>query len=457
MGWKQNLKTVLKLSVTVGIFVAIFAEFGGGPVAVNRADFEAGTLWQQPNPAMPGIVGKVKARLGGKTLPEALVPLEAEKVCKTAAESQVYAKVADGRVLPIKALAHCENDSFSLLMASESSKEFVPREQATGDTVYLRKKGFQVVPMDLQDLWKEVTSIDPMVFVPWFIFAMFIKLLGILANVYRWQILLRGQDLDFGFGWLTCSYAVGRYFGIVTPSTMGLDGWRLYDTIRLSGRAVECTTALAIERLIGLVGLFVVILLFMPFADLGDRSLGELAQAMAVPLGAGMIFGVLLLLQPSWFGGLVRLMPHPKLRNFLSSAIGAATAYSQRRSALLIALACAVFGQITTMFMYFGNAMALQVEGVTMAQVLYASAIMTLGTFLAPSASGEGVRELIFVALLGGRTTAAKAFLIGHLGFWIEKVPLSIPGGLPLIWPPAVYRAVSREELDKVRAQNAKA
>lgn len=456
MSWKQNLKTVLKLGVTVGIFVAIFAEFGGGPVAVNRSDFEAGTIWQQSNPAMPGIVGKTKARLTGKSLPAPLVPLEADKVCKAAAESQVYATVADGKVLPIKALAHCENDTFSLLVASATSNEFIPREQTSGDTVYLRKKGFQVVPMDLHDLWREIRSIDPAVFVPWFLFATLIKLLGIFANIYRWQILLRGQGQDFGFGWLTCSYAVGRYFGIVTPSTMGLDGWRLYDTIRLSGKPVECTTALAVERLIGLVGLFVVILLFMPFANLGDRSLGELAQAMAIPLGAGMIFGILLLLQPAWFGWLVRLMPHPKLKKFLDSAITAATAYSQRRSALLIALGCAVFGQITTMFMYFGNAMALQVEGVTMAQVLYASAIMTLGTFLAPSASGEGVRELIFVALLGGRTTAAKAFLIGHLGFWIEKVPLSIPGGLPLVWPPAIYRAVSREELEKLRAQNAK-
>ncbi|HNH48704.1 MAG TPA: hypothetical protein PKY30_16805, partial [Myxococcota bacterium] len=55
------------------------------------------------------------------------------------------------------------------------------------------------------------------------------------------------------------------------------------------------------------------------------------------------------------------------------------------------------------------------------------------------------------------RIGGEAAFLIGHLGFWIEKVPLSIPGGLPLVWPPAIYRAVSREELEKVRAQNTKA
>ena len=36
------------------------------------------------------------------------------------------------------------------------------------------------------------------------------------------------------FGFLSSTYFIGRYFGIVTPSTMGLDGWRLYETIRLT-------------------------------------------------------------------------------------------------------------------------------------------------------------------------------------------------------------------------------
>ena len=76
---------------------------------------------------------------------------------------------------------------------------------------------------------------------------------------WRWQILLRGQGIQLGFGYLTSTYFIGRYFGIVTPSTMGLDAWRLYETIRLTRRPVECTTVLAVERVLGLVGLFTVI------------------------------------------------------------------------------------------------------------------------------------------------------------------------------------------------------
>jgi hypothetical protein len=269
-------------------------------------------------------------------------------------------------------------------------------------------------------------------------------------------VLLAGQGMEFGFGWLTASYFVGRFFGIVMPSTLGLDGWRLYDTIRISRKPVECTTVLAVERITGLIGLIATILLFMPFADLQGRTFADVIQRMAVPLAAAVGLGLMLLLKPALFTPLTRLMPIAKVRTFLDNAIRSATAYSTRRGTLLIALCCAVFGQLTTMAMYFGNAMALQVDGVTMLQVFYAAAVMTLFTFLIPTAAGEGVRELMFVELLGGRIPTAKAFLIGHVGFWIEKLLLSFQGGIFLIWAPKSYQRVTREDLERLKEETAR-
>lgn len=451
---KSLLKSAIKLVATLVVFVGLFAEFGGGPVPVARDAVTAGTAFQQVNPAMPGVIGKLKAKLAGAALPAPTVPVDLERLCRAGAEGPIFATTTDGKTKKIKILGHCEQDRLATVLQSAAGPE-VPLAEASGDTVWLVSQGFQLVPMDWRDLLRELTHLDLRVFLPWFAFATLVKLFGIFANIYRWQILLRGQGLRFDLPWLTASYFVGRYWGIVTPSTMGLDGWRLYDTIRLSRKPVECTTAIVVERLIGLVGLFTVILLFMPFVSLGGRDLAELLSAMKIPIAAAVLFGVLLLLQPRWFQPLVGLMPHPKLKSFLANAITSLTAYASARGSLLVALACAVVGQLTTMFMYFGNAMALQVEGVTMAEVLYASAVMTLGTFLAPSASGEGVRELVFVALLGGKTTAAKAFLIGHLGFWIEKLPLSLPGGLVLLRAPESYKRITREDLEALKAETA--
>src|SRR6185503_19189398 len=293
--------------------------------------------------------------------------------------------------------------------AADGEYQTVPLADAP-DKAFVRLQGFQLVPAELSDLWAEIRSVNPAIFIPWFLAAMAIKLVGIFANVWRWQILLQGQGIDMKFGFLSSTYFIGRYFGIVTPSTMGLDAWRLYETIRLTRRPVECTTALAVERVIGLVGLFAVILLFMPFAGrlTEGQSFGEMVGAMKVPFAAAMLMGVLLLLQPSWFRGLLRLVPSERLRRFASNVIDAATAYSSHRGHLLVALAMAIVGQITTTLMYFCNAMSLATQNVHPSEVLFASAVMTFGTFVAPSASGEGVRELVFVWLLGSKAGAAK-------------------------------------------------
>jgi len=177
---------------------------------------------------------------------------------------------------------------------------------------------------------------------------------------------------------------------------MGLDAWRLYDTIRLTRRPVECTAVLVVERVLGLVGIFTVILVLLPFArDITQRqSLGELVAGTRWLLAATTLVGVLVLLQPAWFRGLLRLAPGGRARRFAASVIDSATAYSNRRGYLLLALLLAVVGQVTTTLMYFANAMSLATENVRASEVLLASAVMTVGTFIAPSASGEGVREL---------------------------------------------------------------
>lgn len=453
---KKAIITVLKTLLTIGIFVSLFWEFGAGTVAVSRSGFAEGTIFSQANPEMPGFVGRMKAKVSGAELPPAEIPLAGADVCEAAVEgATVFVRTEAGETVKLRALHHCQDGVLARVLPSADAEEMVPLAGQTASTVWVEKQGVQRVPMTVEDLWAEVRGLDLSIFVPWILFATFVKFLGILANIVRWQVLLKGQDLDFGFGWLTASYFVGRFFGIVMPSTLGLDGWRLYDTIRLSRKPVECTTALAVERIIGLVGLLATILLFMPFADLSGRDLADIVQAMALPLAAAMIFGLMLLLRPELFSPLIALVPVAKVRTFLHNTIRSATAYSSRRGALLIALACAVFGQITTMAMYFGNAMALGVENVTVLQVFYAAAVMTLGTFITPTAAGEGVRELVFVEMLGGHVPAAKAFLIGHIGFWIEKLLLSFQGGIFLIWAPKSYQRVTREDLERLKAEAA--
>lgn len=453
---KRALGLLLKFGVTAAIFVGVFMEFGGGWAPVETARLSAPDTFAVSNPAYPGLLGRVRARLAGRPLPPPRLASTAGEVCTAAADRALFVRTSDGTMRPFKALRHCHDGTLATVYVPADDGFAAVALRDAPATAYFRIQGFQLVPAEPSELWAEVRSVRLDVFLPWFLAAMGIKLIGIFANVLRWQILLRGQGIDMGFRFLASTYFIGRYFGIVTPSTMGLDAWRLYETIRLTRRPVECTTVIAVERILGLVALFTVILVFMPFAGriTQGQSFGELVAAMKLPLAATTLFGALVLLRPEWIRGGMRLVPGARVRRFVGSVIDAATAYADRRSHLLFALGLAVAGQLTTTLMYFANAMSLATPNVHPTEVLFASAVMTLGTFVAPSASGEGVRELVFVWLLGTKAGAAKAFLIGNLGFWIEKVPLSIPGGIILLLrrDPAL-RSVGRTDLERVRRE----
>ncbi len=454
---KTALSFALKLLVTLGIFVLIFLEFGGGWAPVDTGALRSPGAFETANPAYPGLVGRLRARLAGTPLPPARIPVSFGEVCVAAAERAVFVRTAEGDYRRFRPGRHCGDGGITSVWMPDAAGDFrqVPLSDAPPQA-FFRLQGFQLVPAELSELWAVIRGLDWRVFVPWFLAAILVKLVGILANVWRWQILLAGQGIDMTYRFLCSTYFIGRYFGIVTPSTMGLDAWRLYETIRLTRKPIACTTALVIERLLGLVALFAVILLFMPLAGriLQGQSFGELVAAMKLPIAATLALGLLLLLQPSWFRGLLRFVPGARLKQLAGNFIDSATAYATRRSTLVLALGLAVFGQVTTTLMYFCNAMALATQNVHASEVLFASAVMTLGTFIAPSASGEGVREIIFVWLLGSKAGAAKAFLIGNLGFWIEKLPLSLPGGLILLLrkDPTLH-AVTREDLERVRAE----
>src|SRR6266852_2776178 len=304
---KGTLALLAKFGVTLGIFAGIFLEFGGGYHAARTARLGEPGAFEAANPAFPGALGRLRARLGGASLPPPRLAVALDKVCGEAVERAVFVRLDDGTVRRFKPLHHCGEAGLTTVYARTPDGSFtaVPLAEAPPES-YFRIQGFQLVPAEMSELWAEIRGLTWRVFLPWFLAAMAIKLVGIFANVWRWQILLRGQGIDLGF----------RYFGIVTPSTMGLDAWRLYDTIRLTRRPVECTTVLGVERVLGLVGLFTVILLFMPFAARITRgqSFGELVAAMKLPLAGATLFAVLILLKPGWFRGLLRLVPGGRAR-----------------------------------------------------------------------------------------------------------------------------------------------
>ncbi|MBI4557439.1 MAG: sulfatase-like hydrolase/transferase [Candidatus Hydrogenedentes bacterium] len=282
--------------------------------------------------------------------------------------------------------------------------------------------------------------------VPWLLFATLIKLCGIMCGVFRWRLLLQGQGLRIPFWYLVQSWFVGRYIGIFLPSTIGLDGYRLYDSIKYTGDIVRPTVVIAVEKLIGVIALTFLVFVTFP---LGFRLVHMNVVILVVSLmflGTLVMTAFLLLLNPRIIQVLVGVFPTPApIASKLNKLGAAVTAYSGNRALLMKAVFLGLMVHVASCLVYFGTMMALRAENTTLTDILFASPLMIYGTVLGPSIGGEGIREIVFVTLLGATSGAAMAALIGHLGWWTgDVVPFLI--GAPIF----IFRSSSARREDLV-------
>jgi len=295
-------------------------------------------------------------------------------------------------------------------------------------------------------LINEIRSLHLSHALPWILFALFIRLAGIMSGVVRWKILLNGQNLYMPFAYMTQSWFIGRTIGIFLPSTIGLDGYRLYDSVRYTGDVIRCATVIFIEKIIGFISLTTLVFLTFPlgFRLLRFNTLFLLVILMV--LGFAVLFFLSLLLQPYIIQVILYAIPMPgKIKNILNRLGSSATAYAGHRRYLLLAILCGLFVHLSACLMYFGTMMALRSEKTSLWDVLFASPLMIYGTVLGPSVGGEGIREIVFATLLGGKENTLKVVAFAHLGWWVgDVVPFLI--GLPFL---ILRKRPQKEEVQK--------
>ncbi|MCP4645534.1 MAG: sulfatase-like hydrolase/transferase [bacterium] len=285
----------------------------------------------------------------------------------------------------------------------------------------------------------------------WLGFAAIVKLAGMLAGVLRWRLLLQGQGLKMPFWYMVQSWFIGRTIGIFLPGTLGLDGYRLYDSARYTGEVIKSTTVIAIEKLIGIIAMTLLVLITFPLGyHLLNFNIPMLILSMTV-FGGLVVVSFLTLLNPRVIQIVVAAIPTPPaIRNKLDKLGAAATAYSGNRKSLLLAVVFGVLVHVGTCLMYFGTMTAIRAENTTIFDIFFTSPLMIWGTVLGPTVGGEGIREIVFISVLGSKSGELKAFLIAHLGWWVgELVPFLI--GLP------IFLLRSRPDKDEVQAELADA
>ncbi len=276
-------------------------------------------------------------------------------------------------------------------------------------------------------------QIDAAVFWQFVALAAATKFVGILAAMYRWVLLLRGQGIELPFGHIFGAFLTGRFLGTFLPSTIGLDGYKLYDAARFSGRTAAVTAATAIEKVLGIVGIFITFLIAFPlgYEILGARA--GLVAAVTVPLAIGVIAVFFLLaFRPALVQLLITHVPFPgraRVRGFLGRVSDAAAAYRDQKLLLGNAAFQSFLVHFCTAAMYFFTALAIGAAHARFWEVTFASTIQIFATVMSPfTIAGEGVREIVQALLLAKKLGVTESIISAALGFWAAEA-LTLVGG----------------------------
>lgn len=277
-----------------------------------------------------------------------------------------------------------------------------------------------------------IGSVDPRTFVFFGAVAMAIKFCGVIASAFGWHLLLVGQGIRYPF-WsaIMTAFLIGRFIGTFLPSTIGLDGYTLFEAGRYSNQWSRCVTAKALEKFVGITGLFLGMVVTLPFGyqvivdvveKLGKPEAAPLLASGIAAIAGGICFSVMVALV--WPVLLTRSMI--VLGRFLPGGIrvqveklaAAVGAYKGQVGLLFAVLVSKFITHFTTAVVYYFTALAIGVTAAAFWPITFGSTIQILATVLSPTIAGEGAREafqaLLLSKQLGG---VAQAVLSAALGF----------------------------------------
>ncbi|MDH5490488.1 MAG: flippase-like domain-containing protein [Myxococcales bacterium] len=287
----------------------------------------------------------------------------------------------------------------------------------------------------LDALLERVEGADP----AFWLVAVMLQLGAVGAGIWRWKLLLGEAGGGLGTSWLGKHYLIGRFLGVFTPSTAGLDVYRVLAVSRRLGSATAATYAVVIEKLFGLIGLSLLIGasamvgLLVPLQ--GAEGLGDGALGAALLLGLASMAALALLLHGRGATRLLGLLPG-SLRGRLARPLEALAAQRPAAGRIAQVLALSTSSHLLTAAVFVATSRALGIE-LGALELLICGLAIVIATLLPLSIGGLGVREGAAVVLLGALgVPALDATLVALLGYLSAQPPALLGGLLSLLPAP---------------------
>ncbi|HHT79530.1 MAG TPA: flippase-like domain-containing protein [Actinobacteria bacterium] len=270
---------------------------------------------------------------------------------------------------------------------------------------------------------------------------------GIWITAFRWQTLLKTQNVNTSISFLSGSVLVGMLFNNFLPTSIGGDVYRAYDVTKKTGFPMSSSVSvIVIERLSGIIasGLFAIVALFLGFTTIGEKSI-IIPIIIFVAISFLLFF---LVLNPNIPGlkklaGKIRFLSKlfEKLRNVYKTFLS----FKKFKWVLVKVMFYSITLQFAVILNYWLAARALGIE-LNLVDFIFIVPVVTIIAMLPISLGGIGVREgsLVFMMVKLGAQNEKAAMC--SLLLFAMLVILAIAGGV-------VYGArpiIEKKEKDKL-------
>ncbi|MEW5984967.1 MAG: lysylphosphatidylglycerol synthase transmembrane domain-containing protein [Acidobacteriota bacterium] len=277
----------------------------------------------------------------------------------------------------------------------------------------------------------------------WVVLGTLAYVVGQWASAWRWWILLAPVELAVPYLRMVAFYFIGMFFNIFLPTIVGGDAVKALFLARETGAPARAVMSVFMERNTGLVALFGIATIAARFAP-PVELLGFSIPGLVLVLFAAFLAANLVIATPRAYrfvDHLIALTPLARLRSRASSLYEAVVPYRGAYARLGAALGLSFFFQAVVILVVFLNAKALA-EDVPLAALAVFVPLISLAGMLPISVNGLGVREALYLLLLGRIGVPADAAVSMALLYFIVTVTASLPGGMAyaLLNTPALKR-----------------
>lgn len=248
--------------------------------------------------------------------------------------------------------------------------------------------------------------------------------LGAGIAFYRWNLLLRGQNIVLGaFNTIRYSF-IGLFFNTTMPGVVSGDiikAWYVLQDLPKGHKKTPVLTAILLDRIIGLFGLIIVsssVCLINWQAIWADKQLRAVGM-FTMLLFAGTLFFLSYVMLSNW--GPLRWL-RSKMEKYKSNKImglflkvyDAWMVYQRRPSILITSLVCSICSHTLIVSTVIVCSRSLGVDGLSIYQYFLIVPIGLLATALPIAPAGLGVGHAAFSALFqrAGNSLGAEIFTL---------------------------------------------